>query len=237
MNYYVELEQNINHLMNQNQYQEALDLILDELKMPYVPKNTLEFLEQAKKECQIELKIPASKGIDFEMIQTFLKDEDVMLKQAALIQLKEINLRNYKSEIKELIESERDLLIQSMLVLECIEQELDLELQFTKFKTEYEFNVLNVQHPINTDGYLEATEEIEELTFKEPSFTQLCQQLLVKEVILALPLSYEQEEGKPLAYSIIKLGLELLKRDDEWYDYTVQYKIEKERIMSLFSTL
>lgn len=237
MSYYNELEQEIQTLMVHHHYELALSKIEDELKMPYVPMKLEEKLLSWQAECQQALNIPQKGSLDFELIKQFLMDDDAQLHQAALSQLANVNLRNALEDLKDILDNQTDPLVISMILLHLIDQEIDATFQFTKNGLKYEINPRQIEHPVNSDGYKEAYQLLNELTFKEPSLTNLCHQLLVHEVIMALPLIYEQEESNLLALAIYKQGLFLLNRESEWYNYKVENKLEENEGLTLFSTL
>lgn len=237
MNYYLDLEQQIERLLNEGNTKEALRLIEDELKMPYIPMKTEEKLKEWQQECQKQLNIPIQPAIDFEMIQEFLLDEDEMLNQAGLIELSKLNLRQHLNELQLILSKSNSSMVKSMILLNCVDQQIDTEFRFEKDGMIYEVNPRYIVHPKDSEGYQLASTHLEEITFKEPSLNDLVQQLLVHEVILALPQSYDELEAKPLANSILKKGYVLLNRESEWYNYTVENKIKESDCLDLISTL
>ncbi|HHX52275.1 MAG TPA: DUF3196 family protein [Erysipelothrix sp.] len=237
MNYYQEIEQKIKENMDSQNYQDALELIESELSMPYIPQDLQEKLEEWHKECLTQLDQNPAYALSFEVISQWLFDIDPIKVESALLGLKDINLRNYIDDIQKLLEHHPDRLVQSFILLECINQEIDTTFKFNKFGLDYEVNPIYIEHPIETDGYQIASQKLSEITFKEPSLNELVQQLLIGEVIEALPNSYDELEGEMLAYSIFKEGLRLLNRDSEWYNFTVEQNIKEERCPTLFSTL
>lgn len=236
-NYYAELEQEIETLLNHQEIEKAYDLVKEELSMPYIPAKFMEKLEAWEKECKVALKIPIIPKIDFEMIRSFILDPDEGLNQAGLSELSKLNLRHYLDEIQKLFTESKSDIVKSMLLLHCIEQEVNHEFNFTKNGFEVEVSPVYVLHPQESEGYQGASQQLEAMTFKEPSLNQLCQQLLVHEVIMALPFSYDENEAKGLALAIYKRSLTLLNRESEWYDYTVENKIKESECLDLFSTL
>lgn len=237
MNYYEELEQKIKDFIDQEDYSSALKLIEPELSMPYIPEGFEERLNQFKKLCMVELKQEPQSALSFNQISEWLFSLDPVKVESALIALSEVNLRNYLNDIESLLNHHPDTVVTSMILLECINQQIDTEFTFNKFGLDYKVNPIYIEHPVESDGYLEATEIISDLTFKEPSLNELCQQLLVKEVIVALPITYEEQEAEGLAYSVYQLGLKLLNREPEWYNFIVEKNIKEERCPTLFSTL
>ncbi len=237
MSYYNDLEQEIQLLIKNQNYELALEKIEDELNMPYVPLKLEEKLYTWQKECQQVLNIPVKGTMDFDMIKQFLLEEDPVSHQAALSQLANFNLRNVLEEIQEILDKQTDPLVISMILLHLIDQEIDEKIRFKKNGLSYEINPRQIEHPVSSDGYKEAYQLLANMTYKEPSLTNLCHQLLVHEVIMALPLIYEQEESELLALAIYKQSLFLLNRESEWYNYTVENKLEENKGLTLFSTL
>lgn len=237
MNYYFELEQEIETYLNQGQYDLALNKIETELSMPYVPMKLEEKLLAWQKECHQALNITPQQTMDFEVIKELLFDSNDMMVQAALTQLGQLNLRNHLDDLQTILNTHPNPLVSSMILYHLIEQEVDTELSFTKNGLDFEVNPRYIEHPTQSDGYQGASGRLTEMTFKEPSLNQLCQQLLVHEMLLALPLSYDELEAEGLAYSIYKQGLFLLNRESEWYNYTVEHNIDENTCLPLISTL
>ena len=237
MNYYEELEISIENHLKQEEYEQALEMIETELSMPYVPVKLLEKLKVYQKECLVALNKEKNYAISFDVISDWLFDVDALKVEAAILALSDLNLRNYVKEILDLLNHHPDSIVVSMILLECIKQNIDTEFVFSKHGLDFKINPVYVEHPMDSDGYQVASEWLQEITFKEPSLNELCQQLLVKEVIVALPLNYEEQEGYYLALSIYKLSLTLLNRESEWYNYTVEHNINEKLCLPLFSTL
>lgn len=237
MSYYLEIKEKIEHLIEQSQYQQALDLVNTELSMPYIPQEFLTDLKNFEQICKSELNEGVSSAISFDVISDWLFDVDPIKVESALIALNEVNLRNYVNEIENLLVHHPDKLVNSMILLACMNQQIDYDFKFNKFGLDYEVNPLYVEHPLESDGYLLAKERLSDLSFKEPSLAELLSQLLVQEVIVALPNSYDELEGEMLAFSIYRQGLILLNRELEWYNFTVEHNLKEENCPTLFSTL
>lgn len=237
MSYYLEIKEKIEHLIDQSDYQQALDLVKTELSMPYIPQDFISDLKNFEQICKAELNEGVSSALSFDVISDWLFDVDPIKVETALIALNEVNLRNYVNEIENLLVHHPDKLVNSMILLACMNQQIDYDFKFNKFGLDYEVNPLYVEHPLESDGYLLAKERLSDLSFKEPSLAELLSQLLVQEVIVALPNSYDELEGEMLAFSIYRQGLILLNRELEWYNFTVEHNLKEENCPTLFSTL
>lgn len=233
MNYYEDIVSQVETLITNKEYQQALVMIQEELNMPYVPKETLVKLEAYEILCQQALKENQPKRqVDFDEIAKglFLDDFSAM---NSIVMLNDLNLRNYMDECQEILTQLTNPVLTGLVILQLSQQKIDHEFTIDKNGLTMSFYPVYVEAPNQSDGYQFASNFFQQEFFKEPQFENLCQELLIQEALSYLPLSYSEEEGLYLAYSLIKKGFLLSNRSQEWYDYKVKNDIDEHYLIEL----
>lgn len=233
MNYYDELISSVESLIENKKYQEALTSIQEELKMPYVPKEVLIKFEAYEILCQQALKKDKPmKQVSFnELVEGLFEDDFSAMN--SIIQLGQMNLRGYLQEIQSLFDRLTNPVLIGLIILQLSEQKIDYEFRIIKNGLEIKFYPVYIENPSNSDGFIIASKLFSDEFFKEPQLQNLLEELLLQETLSYLPLSYCEEEGKLLAYSIIKKAFLLSNRAQEWYDYTVRNSIDNNKLIGL----
>ncbi|MBQ1289571.1 MAG: DUF3196 family protein [Erysipelotrichaceae bacterium] len=200
MDYYTEILNDLEKLLADGQYDDALFMIRSELRMPYVPPDFKEKLEEMEK------RIPRSdehtvKVPDEEKIRELLKG-DAESQMYAVYSLTNQNLRKHKVLIDDVFSS--DILPQAkdILIYALIEQEISEEFTLNKNGLEYRFVPRYCLLPEESDGYQEAVKQLKEIYLHEPSLYQFAIDLLQEKCFSHLPLSYEAEESGQLVEAI-----------------------------------
>lgn len=233
MNYYDELVSQIETLITNKEYQQALLMTQEELGMPYVPKEVLTKLEAYEIMCQQALKEKQPKRqVDFDEIAKgfFLDDFSAM---NSIVMMNDLNLRNYIEPCQNLLTRLANPVVIGLVILQLSQQKIDYEFTIKKKGLTIQFYPVYVETPSESDGFQVASNYFEQEFFKEPQFENLCQELLIQETLSFLPLSYNEEEGLSLAYSLIKKGFLLSNRSQEWYDYAVRNDIDDHDLVEL----
>lgn len=196
MNYYDEILSKIEDLINKNEYDEAKSLLLAELKVPYIPKEIEqklnEFLELIKEKTFI------IKSLSDEEIIEYLKSDNT--KQ--LIAIKELNnknLRDYIDICEDYLKTNGHKEAKVLLIESLIRQEINYKFIYENIT----FNPKDCLSPENSEGFLKGYEILNDFYLKDPSKLQMAIQLLYKECILYLPNSYNIEQGEQLSQKII----------------------------------
>ena len=200
MDYYTEILNDLEKLLADGQYDDALFMIRSELRMPYVPPDFKEKLEEMEKRIprndEHTVKVP-----DEEKIRELLKG-DAESQMYAVYSLTNQNLRKHKVLIDDIFSS--DILPQAkdILIYALIEQEISEEFTLNKNGLEYHFVPRYCLLPEESDGYQEAVKELKEIYLHEPSLYQFAIDLLQEKCFSHLPLSYEAEESGQLVEAI-----------------------------------
>lgn len=200
MDYYTEILNDLEKLLADEQYDDALFMIRSELRMPYVPPDFKEKLEEMEKRIprndEHTVKVP-----DEEKIRELLKG-DAESQMYAVYSLTNQNLRKHKVLIDDVFSS--DILPQAkdILIYALIEQEISEEFTLNKNGLEYRFVPRYCLLPEESDGYQEAVKQLKEIYLHEPSLYQFAIDLLQEKCFSHLPLSYEAEESGQLVEAI-----------------------------------
>lgn len=189
-NYYQETLNKIKELVKNEEYKKAYEIILEELKMPYVPKVYEVEFHNLHELVRSKVEVDKSKNSSFaslEDLMDMLMSDEPRDQVQALEMMQPHNLRNFKKTLKARIESWDDSLVisKSFLFELMIEQEIDIDIEFRKGL------ILNPAkcNSIMEDSSIELMfDEIERLTFKEPTLTQACFEQAKYHILLNYPL-------------------------------------------------
>lgn len=195
MGYYEKLTIDIQELIESKQYEKAKNLIENELSLPYVPAET-----EAKLRDYYEL-------IPKDVIFKALSDEDIVLylksdpaKQLRAVE--ELNKRNLRECIdicNEYLSSDGFVNAKVLLIDSLIRQDISEEIHYTNNGLEYTFIPKYVVPVEISLGYTKAIKILSDAYMKEPSKFELAKELVFKECLIALPMNYDEDEGKELA--------------------------------------
>lgn len=195
MSYYDDLIKKIDSLIQEKNYQEASSLINKELSMPYVPRDIESMLSNKLKNIPISNE---TKSMQDEDIVLYLKgDETKQLR--AIEELNRRNLRDYIDICNEYLKSDSYINAKVLLIESLLRQEISEEITMSQDGVEYTFIPKYIVPPEMSDGYVEAVNILNNKFMKEPSKFELAKQLIYKDCLLALPLSYNKDEGTLLA--------------------------------------
>ena len=230
-NYYEEIVAKIEALIAENDYLKAKMIVDDELKMPYVPKD----LEDKLQEYDLLLKDKLRHNefiLDDDTLRSYLFDGEYKQFIAANY-LDSLNLRNYLDLIEEYLISDGYKRAKVLIINSLIEQAIDQKLTVNKDGLEIEFIPKYVEPPIYQDGYLKAVKIIEEELFKDPALYKLAMELLSDRAFMSLPLGLSEDEGELLAMSIIVYLYEMFSLDERKAAYLKRQGITKEKLLDL----
>lgn len=234
--YYQNTLDEIKLLKDKQEWQLAFNRVNEELSMPYIPMEYMVKFEELQRELHALIN-PLDENVvilSFEQIEQALLSDELSAIEA-LNSLKKLHLVPYCQRIQRLLDVKLNPVIEALLILALIEQRLDYNFKLSK-SFDIEFNPLYLEHPEDSDGYLVAKEVLEKLLVKDPSSLKMAFDLLVEEVLLMLPLSYDESEGEYLAYSIIKTVDTLSGRSDDWKSRVSEYQIDEKKLIPLQSS-
>ena len=200
MNYYDELLKQWDELYEEDNYTKLRELMNVELKMPYVPKELLNKIEE------LDALIPKENKehhISLNDIEKMLKgDEECQM--AACYALKEMNLRSHIELCEDFLISKGSEKAKAILIYALIEQEIKEEIKCIRHGLEINFTPSYMLLPQDSEGFALCYNALCHYYEKDPSSLSLALQLLSEEAIDALPLDIDENEGKEVAERIIK---------------------------------
>ncbi|MGL5978638.1 MAG: DUF3196 family protein [Erysipelotrichaceae bacterium] len=202
--YYEEILLELAKLMQQEEYQEVYDILQDEFKMPYIPKESEEKMIALYNEVRPILHARnTSKVMDEETLEAQLHGN---LEQALLAvgYLKEHNVRNYLDMIQAYLVKTPHYLIQSLLIELMIEQRINETFQIQLEGMDVDFIPAYVEMPMDADGAQACIQILRSFFENEnPSFLAMCIDTLIKELYFRLPMNLEEDEALGVAVAII----------------------------------
>lgn len=217
MAYYEELVKDIEKHFTEGDLFGAYGLVINELKMPYIPKDEEEKLLELKR--KIEEKLPENPTVlNDEKIAEYLKGDDYQ-QLLAVNQLHRLNLNDYCDIISEYLISDGFINAKVLLIESLIAQGLNNEFECYKEGLTYHFIPRYLLLPEESDGFLEAYELLKDVFVHNPSYLKLAKELLYKECLFALPLNYEADESKALCDRIVEFICRSFEDEETWREY------------------
>ena len=204
-NYYNEVIFKIKELIEDNNITQAKSLLDEELKMPYIPKKYEEELNYLNQTINSLIKLSDDeKEISISKIEEYLYGSDEQQVQAVSA-LFDKNLRQYSDLIQNYLSSKPNRESASLLIDAMIEQQLPNEFTYSVDGVDYTFIPLYLTKPYESDGFVEADKFLQEwISNDNPTLYELSLQMLIHEIYMYLPLSYEEDEGLSLALGILR---------------------------------
>ena len=198
MNYYEKTLKKIDSLIKTSP-EEALKIIEEELKAPYVPGEVLDKLNTYKS--KIDIGNSNSFYLDEESIRKYLQeDED---KQCLAVQeLSKLNLREYEDLISDYLLRKGSLKAKVMLILSLKEQESSRTYSILKDNEIIQFIPKDIVLPEDSEYYKESTKVLNEYYLKNPDMLNLAKELLYNDYIMNLP---KQREITDVRYITSKI--------------------------------
>ncbi len=202
--YYREILDEIDSLMKEDRLQQAFSLLEKELEMPYIPPEAEEKMQKMRKDLIYRM------AEDREQYELSL---DALLKRlkgkpqtqlAAAAALSERNLRSCYLEINDWLSKDPQPEAAALIIEAIAEQEINEEFTLMKNGVEYTFWGTDVIPVAHSKGFHKAMKLLEEwIGSDHPDLFEMCRTVLIHEVYLFLPLSYDEQEGEELALSVL----------------------------------
>jgi hypothetical protein len=237
----------LNVLKELEEYEEAIDLLIEELSMPYIPYQ-YESLFNAVYDEILLLKQEANYVVEaknqifsVEEIATLLdKDEcNEDLLYMALDQLQQLNIRLIMPAIKRfLLNPNKHPFAKSLIMEIMIEQQIDEEMEVSKFGSLYDFNPSYLPLVLEQSAYEGIYRKMErELENDNPSLLAICQEFLEFVLYTYYPKEIYEDEyglyGAAIQYYISTL--QSIEVDIE--DLEIAYQVEGESIEDILLAL
>lgn len=225
-NYYEKQIELIEEKIKLECWDETIQLIQEELSMPYIPKR---FLDKIKKlESEVKSRFKQNEKV------TVIQDEDElrallqldeMSQIKALDQMSRLNLRQYDTLVQDTFNQLNDRLIQNLFLRICIEQQLTNEYNYTTDGIEYSLIPASLCLPEESEGVEVAMKYLTDWLDKNPSLLNLCIEKLRYYALLALPVSYTEDEGYDLAYQVLEEVYLQISDESEWNVFKLEHNL------------
>lgn len=202
--YYEDILKQLHKLMAEHKEQEAYVLLEQELSMPYIPKDVEPKLIDLYNECRSALRAQkAQRSYDDEDIEALLNgslEEQFM----AVEQLKKSNIRNHLDVIEAYLCNDAHVLVRAYLIDAMMEQKLADEIHMKYNDMDISFLPCYIEAPMQSKGAVIAANALcEWFEDEDPIFLKMCIESLIQECYLHLPFNIDEDEGIPLALSIV----------------------------------
>ncbi len=230
-NYYDEILEEIRKLMQEGKASDAMALVKKELGMPYIPPEIETQLKKMRRDLQFALSEKnGSTEMSLDTILEYLKGKPEA-QLAAAAALSKRNLRECLPEIQNWLASDPFEQAGALVVEEIAEQEIGEEFVWNRGGLEYTFFGDGLTPVADSKGFLKAEQLLEAwLSNDRPDLFEMAKTLLIQEVYMFLPLSYDEEEGEVLALQMVQQVSEMMD-DGETYAQ-IQADVEKKKKMN-----
>lgn len=198
-NYYQSLKQHIDKLLAEGNQEEVRRVVLEELSMPYVPADTLEWL----KEIEISVALPKPSH-HHELDELF----DAGQYEACLYRLLSYHLAEQADLVQDLLSCDLADELKGELIEALIEQGIETNFVVNKEGLSMTFCPASLLKR-EQDPVYQATQSLfETWFFQNPTYLRFCSRLLQQERLERLPLDFEGQSPEGLAASIAQLVAE-----------------------------
>ena len=203
--YYDETLEEIETLIRNGAYDDARFMIERELRMPYIPADFEKRIRQLAKDVRDH--IVKEKPVREDTMETLLRKLKGSEKSqlAAASKLSERNLRSCIDAVRDYLCKDPCPEAAALLIEAIAEQEISEEFIYRHNGLTCEFYGDSVTPVYESKGFLEADACLKKwLENDNPSMLEMARTLLIHEVYILLPLSYEEGEGRDLALRMLE---------------------------------
>ena len=204
MNYYEEVLETIDELIEKGSCREAYSILQRELDMPYIPAEA----EEAFRTREHRLRFLMNENRETrewsltEILEKLLhggpKDQ-----LAAAAKLSDRNLRSCISEVQAYLSGTPLPEAAAIIIDSLAEQRVNDEFTYVKDGTEYTFWGDAVVPVPQSSGFRQAADLLEKHYAKDPVKAQMAREVLINACYMFLPLSYDADEAQLLSDSVI----------------------------------
>lgn len=219
-NYYDECLNKANECIGQNRLEEALRILQNELSMPYIPPDYQRRLQQAYEECLFKIKeAKRPVAMSIEEIEAALK-ADGASQLAAVNALNKMNLREHLDLVCDYLKHDHSLTAAALLMESLISQQITEEITVHSDENEIVFIPRYAELPYESDGFLKAQQFLTDwFSNDDPGFYKMCEQLLIQEAYLNLPIALEEDEALILALSIVRYVFSCMHNESGFVEF------------------
>ncbi len=205
-NYYDEILCKIRNLIQSENFKEAELLLNEELSMPYIPAYAEKQFHELERELHGFNAKTQFHGVLPHEIESYLLSDDPACQLRAVQSLADYSCRSYLDLIQTFFDLKPDSKIQALMIDILIEQQVNEEFVIDQDGLKISFIPLYQERVHETDGFIKAQEILNSWFENDnPALLSMCQQILIQECFLMLPMAAEEEEALSLAYSIAEM--------------------------------
>lgn len=228
------------------EYEEAIDIVVEELSMPYIPYQyevlfnaAYDELLLAKQEANalIETKTTIFKEEEIERVLTNFTNEDLLY--MAIDQMQSMNIRALLYCIRPfLLSPDAPSLAKSLIIEILIDQQVDEELEIWKHDQRYEINPSYLSRTDESEAYSEIGDQLmNHLESDNPSLLLVCLEFLNYFMYDQFPRFIDEEEFALIAAAIhyYLATLQYIELDLEELSYS--YGVESQEILDKIQIL
>ncbi len=228
------------------EYEEAIDIVVEELSMPYIPYQyeslfnaAYDELLLAKQEANalIETKTTIFKEEEIERVLTNFTNEDLLY--MAIDQMQSMNIRALLYCIRPfLLNPDAPSLAKSLIIEILIDQQVDEELEIWKHDQRYEINPSYLSRTDESEAYSEIGDQLmNHLESDNPSLLLVCLEFLNYFMYDQFPRFIDEEEFAVIAAAIhyYLATLQYIELDLEELSYS--YGVESQEILDKIQIL
>jgi tetratricopeptide (TPR) repeat protein len=242
INYYEYVSLKATVLKDLGRYDEAIDLVAEELKMPYIPVEYDEGFNELYSEIVMLKKESlgqSTTGLSKEELEEVLTNSDNFdLIMQALLQLKDYNIRSIADTLKNYLRDEtKDSMIKTLMLELLNDQDYNEEVLVVKNNNTYTVNPVNLETVIESKALAHVSKMIENNLDKDPSKKEIGFQLLDYYLYDVYPELPREEEFIDLGCAIEIRVDNLLGEDTINEDYINKYKAKKTNVMKMLLKL
>lgn len=238
--YYDIISMYVTALKELGEFEEAIQILIEELSMPYIPyqyellfNTAYDQILLEKQEANYELE-SKNQIFSIEEIEQILKNKDCNedLLYMALDQLQQLNIRLIIPTIRDYLRSpNKHFFAKSLLIEILIDQQVDEELEVEKFGIIYNINPSYMTLVLEQGQYVGVLRCLENaLENDNPSLLEQCREYLEYYLYSIYPKEIYEEEYRLVAATIHYYIMTLQFMDVDFDELEVLYQCEKEEI-------
>lgn len=211
--YYQSLLNDIESMIQEGRFADALRIVTEELSMPYVERDALEELRGRQADCMAHVDV-VSKHKEFDL-DALIRGSEAQ-KEKAVSLLKQMNLRLMEREVQTLLDSDLVDEFKGELIEALMEQKIDTPYHVVKDGLDVTF-VPGAIIKADEDPSIVEARRLFETWFSndDPAFCNFCNRLLDQEIYETRPFDFSDLDALPLAKSIVRLVYEAMGQNDE----------------------
>lgn len=241
--YYDVVSMYVTTLKELGEFEEAINILIEELSMPYIPYQYEMLFNTAydeilleKQEAHYELE-SKNQIFSIEEIEQVLKKKDCNedLLYMVLDQLQQLNVRMIIPTIKDyLLDSRRHFFAKTLLIEIMIDQQVDEDMEVEKFGAYYHINPSYMPLVLAQDAYQEIGQYLENaLENDNPTMFEQCMDYLEYFLYAYYPKEIYDDEYNVVAASIHYYVATLQSYDIDMSDLEVTYYCDESQIQGV----